>query len=157
MIETATQQRNAPTATLPTIELSRHDLAQLQAWGAAGYPAEACGLLVGKMAKGVTRIVHVAQARNLRGEDSNHRYAIDPIDYLKTERAARKDGFEVVGFWHSHPDHPPVPSSTDLEAAWPGVSYLIVETTATGGGEARSWLFIDGSFRQQPLTLEDLS
>lgn len=137
--------------------ISRRNLGLIEGWAAARHPAEACGLLVGETTDGMTRVVSVAQARNLRAEDSNHRYAIDPLDYLKTERAAREEGLEVVGFWHSHPDHPPVPSSADLEAAWPEVPYLIVETTATGSREVRSWLLIDGGFRQQPLTLEDRS
>jgi len=62
-----------------------------------------------------------------------------PETVLATLRRARERGFELVGYYHSHPDHPAEPSATDRESAWPGVSYLIVPVAAGEAGRARSW------------------
>ena len=109
------------------------------------YPRECCGLLVGRIADGGrTRIIHatfpVENAFEEEGE-RHHRMAIEPLDYARAERLYAAEGLGVVGNYHSHPDHPAVPSQYDLEhlAPWPTMSYVVVSVM---GGEAaglRSW------------------
>ncbi len=95
--------------------------------GEESYPHECCGVLLGQFdgngAKTVSRIVRCGNAR----EDSPHnRYSIDPRELIRIQREGRECGEEIVGFYHSHPDHPAQWSATDLaEAHWFGCSYLI--------------------------------
>jgi proteasome lid subunit RPN8/RPN11 len=99
----------------------------LRQHGEQTYPHECCGVLLGRFeddgAKTVTRVVRCGNTR----EDSPHnRYNIDPKELIRIQREGRERGEEIVGFYHSHPDHPPQWSPTDLaDAHWIGCSYVI--------------------------------
>ena len=134
-VETACTQLGLPAAL-------RHELWQLVE---ASYPFEACGLLLGRV--GDTRIdtVRIYPARNLNRDRPEDRYLLDPRGFLAADQAARAHGLEIVGIWHSHPNSPARPSSTDLDAAWEGYSYLIISTTGSGAEGAvafRSWRLV---------------
>lgn len=138
----------APTAILRLpADLGR----QMSRWAAAGYPYEVCGLLVGRRDGERAEAVRAIRADNLDRERPETRYTLDPDDFLAADREARAGGLDVVGFWHSHPDHPPQPSPTDFGAAWEGYSYLIVATTAAGAGEMRSWRLAGNRFREETI------
>jgi proteasome lid subunit RPN8/RPN11 len=113
--------------------------AQIEALAAAGHPNEVCGLLAGRAVGRRHVIEAVHPARNLNVERARDRYELDPLDQLAAEREARDAGREVLGVWHSHPDHPAVPSETDRAAAWSGWSYLIVSVVEGRAAELRSW------------------
>ena len=123
---------------------------ELADWALRAWPREACGLLIGTQHTGGTRVARVTLARNLE-RDRRDRYEIDPADHLAAQTGARRDGLEVVGAWHSHPNHPAVPSETDRRAAWEGWTYLIVPCAESGSGTPRAWRLEDGSFREQRL------
>jgi proteasome lid subunit RPN8/RPN11 len=72
-------------------------------------------------------------------EERYHRFVITAEDFLASEREARKRGLDVIGFYHSHPDHPAIPSDYDLEHALPGYSYVIVAVTSGTLGDLTSW------------------
>jgi len=118
------------------------------AHGETDYPHEGCGLLVGRDdADGVR---HVEEARPLPNarepEARHHRFLIAPADLVREERRARAGGRDVVGFYHSHPDHPAVPSRHDLEQAWPVYSYVVVSVRGGRADQALAWrLSADGS------------
>lgn len=103
-----------------------------------GHPREVCAVLLGVQLDRSTRVERYVPAANL-AEESRTRYFLDPQDYVAADLAARRNGLEIVGFWHTHPDHPAEPSATDREAAWEGVSYVIQSVTASGTGDLRSW------------------
>ena len=84
-------------------------------------------------------------------ERAHDRFELDPRDLLSADLAARAEGREIVGIWHSHPDHPAEPSETDRLAAWPGWSYLIVQVTAQGAGAMRSWRLVGDRFVEEAL------
>lgn len=113
----------------------------LRRHGEEEYPHESCGVLVGS-ARGDERLVAgVVPCRNLRADSPRNRYHIDPRDLLRIQREVDAQGKEVVGFYHSHPDHPALPSATDLaEAHWPGCSYVITRVAAGRAEETRSFL-----------------
>ncbi len=105
----------------------------IRAHGEREYPRESCGLLLGAGAE-PRRVTDVTPLRNANTEAPERRFALDPREHLGAQREARRRGLEVVGFYHSHPDHPARPSVTDLaEASWPGFSYVI---TAVARGRA---------------------
>lgn len=126
--------------------------AQLGEWVRAGYPHETCGVLVGTVpAPGDAAAVRVEQARNLNTSRAHDRYELDPQDYLKADTRARADGLEIVGIWHSHPDHPARPSETDRAAAWEGYSYVIVAVTADDVADLRSWRLVGEAFEEEEI------
>ena len=94
----------------------------------ATYPNEACGVLLGQFlrdqARHVTQILPVENS--CEAEEQYHRFRITPADYLHAEKEAATQGLEIVGFYHSHPDHPALPSDYDRDHAFPGLSYIVV-------------------------------
>jgi proteasome lid subunit RPN8/RPN11 len=98
----------------------------LRAHGEETYPHECCGVLLGQM-DGDTRIVtSTARAGNTRTDSAHNRYNIDPKDLIRIQREGRDRGEDIVGFYHSHPNHPAQWSKTDFaEAHWFGCSYVI--------------------------------
>ena len=117
----------------------------------ASYPFEACGVMIGHAGRQRVAVEDVFHARNLNVQRPRDRFLLDPEDHLAADRAARARGLDVVGFWHSHPDHPAEPSVTDLEAAWDGYSYLIISTSAAGGNDFRSWRLQGGRFLEEKI------
>jgi proteasome lid subunit RPN8/RPN11 len=110
--------------------------------GEKGFPHEICGLMFGKA--GDTRVVtEVFECGNLNKLKPETRYDMDPKDYLKGEALARQKGLDVVGIFHSHPDHPDKASETDRQAAWPGFSYVIMSIQKGKFASMKSWVLND--------------
>jgi proteasome lid subunit RPN8/RPN11 len=125
---------------------------------AATHPHEACGLLVGTADAGGVRVVRAEQAANVEAERAHDRFTLAPEDWLRIEDAARGEGLDVVGIWHSHPDHPALPSATDRDAAWEGYAYLIVRVEETGVVDWHAWQLDDARrFHEQEIRFEDPS
>lgn len=130
--------------------------AELRDLAGINYPLEACGLLLGHFSDGAVKASRVAQARNLNHDRPHDRYLLDPADFVAADRAARGDGLEIIGIWHTHPNSPAVPSATDLEAAWSGYSYLIVAVSSSGETDMRSWRLEEDRFTEENIQQEDL-
>lgn len=109
------------------LKISRKDYEEIRRHGEETYPYECCGLLLGRVDDAGDRIVaSVARAGNTRTDSAHNRYNIDPRDQIRIQREGRERGEDVIGYYHSHPDHPARWSPTDLaEAHWPGFSYVI--------------------------------
>jgi proteasome lid subunit RPN8/RPN11 len=94
--------------------------------GEETYPYECCGVLLGQMDGDARVVTSIARAGNTRLDSLHNRYNIDPKDLVRIQREGRERGEEIIGFYHSHPDHPAQWSQTDLaEAHWFGCSYVI--------------------------------
>jgi len=124
----------------------------LETWIGGGYPDETCGLLVGRTHLGRTETLRATRAKNLNQARARDRYDLDPADFLAADLAAREAGLEIVGVWHSHPDHPAEPSETDRAAAWEGWSYVIAEVTRSGVRALRSWRLDGQRFVEEPVS-----
>ena len=136
------------------VRLEGEAAAELRRLAAAAYPDEGCGVLVGTLSHGSAEIgvLEVTSGRNLRSDRARDRFELDPGDIVAAERSARQRGLDVVGFWHSHPDHPARPSQVDTGRAWPEYAYIIVATTATGAEDVRAWILDEaGAFAEQPV------
>ncbi len=120
---------------LATIHLNVADLDRIEAAGAAAYPDECCGLLIGHDGgDGAIEIVRVVMSDNVEAGDRRSRFEIDPALLIALGRDLRGAGDRIVGHYHSHPDHPARPSAHDAKRAWqPEMVWLI---TAVIGGEA---------------------
>jgi proteasome lid subunit RPN8/RPN11 len=124
------------------LKLSEEAHAQIAAHGAATYPYEGCGLLLGAATEGLNVVTAVQPLPNVwpEVEERRVRFRIDPNAWRDAELEAALQGLDVVGVFHSHPDHPPVASPRDLAwAAWPGYSYLITAVRQGQPQESRSW------------------
>jgi proteasome lid subunit RPN8/RPN11 len=109
------------------LKLSKKDHDALRQHGEETYPHECCGILLGRFEDDGARVVtSTARAVNTRTDSAHNRYNIDPKDLVRIQREGRNRGEDIVGFYHSHPDHPARWSSTDLaDAHWIGCSYVI--------------------------------
>ena len=110
---------------------------------AATYPDECCGVLIGRISDDSTVVERLLSADNERGDSRHNRYLINPETVLAAHKEARALGLDVVGYYHSHPDHPARPSEFDREHAWPGGSYLIVSVEKGTVADSRSWRLTD--------------
>jgi proteasome lid subunit RPN8/RPN11 len=102
------------------------------------YPEECCGFLLGRE-RPARRVLSIRPARNISTEMRRRRFVIDPLEYMSVERELRNQELELVGIYHSHPDHPAVASEHDQASALPWFSYVIASVSADGTGDIRSW------------------
>jgi len=140
-----------------TVSLGVKDtiLDQIRREGEQAYPAECCGVLAGHphRHKQVVRIIPVANRRT----DDPHRYLISPDDLRRITAELSQSGLDVLGFYHSHPDHPAAPSAFDIEHAWPWYSYLIVRVDRGRAGEVTSWELDDDLRTMRPELIDALT
>jgi len=122
------------------ISISTDSLNEIREHGVKDYPYECCGLLLGHYSAEGKIVRQPYPISNAREESAKrNRFLIEPEELMRGERFAREHKLEVVGFYHSHPDSPAVPSQYDLEHAWPAYSYIIVSTSAERAGDLFSW------------------
>ena len=123
------------------IQLTKEHREEISAHGVRDYPYECCGLLLGSFAAGgVKAIAEIYPISNAREEQAKrNRFLIRPEELMRGERYAEAKGLDIVGFYHSHPDHPAVPSQYDLEHAWPVYSYIVISVSAGATNDLRSW------------------
>ena len=106
------------------MKIDRDAIEAIRAHGAEGYPHEICGIMVGP--RGDRTVTEVKRARNIVVDRARDRYEIDPRDHIRIQREADAAGLDIVGYYHSHPDHPARASVFDTERAWAGYVYVIV-------------------------------
>ncbi len=132
------------TRTPDTLSIPQTLFEEARAHAADTYPAECCGILVGRIEGAVHRVVEIHAAENARDEEHRHnRYLIPPQLVARVLHDASRRGLDVVGYYHSHPDHPCRPSVFDREHAWPNTSYLIYSVFEGEPADAKSWRLLD--------------
>jgi len=135
----------------PAVRLvqAAHDAIRREA--ARAYPHEGCGALLGRAGQ----INETLALANQEQGSPRTRFTVSPADYLATETAADARGLSLLGFWHSHPDHPARPSETDRAYAWPGLLTLVIAVERGAPGELTAWDVpaSDAPFRRLDLTI----
>ena len=133
--------------------ISARHLQTLGRHASMSYPEECCGVLIGRSSDDTTVVERVLSVGNERQDSRHNRFLISPETVLAAHKEARALGLDVVGYYHSHPDHPARPSEFDREHAWPGVSYLIVSVEKGSVADARSWRLADdrGKFDEEKI------
>ncbi len=126
----------------------------VRAHGRETYPHECCGALIGR--EGL--VIATLALPNTTEEGPRRRFLVRPSDYREAERAATDAGAELLGFYHSHPDHPARPSQYDLDHAWPSFSYVIVSIVSGQAADMRSWTLREdrSAFEEQPLAQAEI-
>src|SRR5260370_34879517 len=141
------------------IALAEQHLAEVRQHGERDYPYECCGLLIGHFANGRKVVLETYPISNAREEEAKrNRFLIQPEELLEGERYAREKGMDVIGFYHSHPDCPAVPSQYDLDYAWPTYSYIIVSVNNERAEDLLSWeMEVDRSrFNTEEIAMSDM-
>jgi len=133
------------------VKIRRPAFEAIQAHGAEGYPNEICGIMLGP--QGDRTVTAVRRARNIIVERSRDRYEIDPLDHIRIQREADAAGLDIVGYYHSHPDHPARASVFDTERAWAGYVYVIVSIENGKPVDANAFVADEdgGPFHDEPL------
>lgn len=144
------------------LSISPSAAAAIAAHAAAAYPEECCGMLLAQPAappgapdlparRDPIHIVDVIPAQNLAHANRSSRFILDPRAYIHADREATARGLTLVGCYHTHPDHPAIPSATDVSLAWPDFLYLILRITAHGPAELRAWRYEQAEPRELPI------
>lgn len=142
------------------LKLSKQLRDQINAHGVKSYPFEGCGILLGQVEDGNNIVSAIFQVPNRWAdeEEKRERFLISDRDMLRAELAAAEIGADVIGIFHSHPNHPPIASPRDLAwAAWSGYSYLITEVWDREPGDSRSWQLLDdrSGFVEEMVEIDD--
>jgi proteasome lid subunit RPN8/RPN11 len=142
------------------VKIRRAEADAIASHARAGYPNEVCGVLVGTVRDGTVHVERVVPVTNLEKERPGVRYVIGDEDHIAVQRAVRGEGLDIVGYFHSHPDHPARPSETDRRIAAEGLSDGVVHVVCgvAGGREtvATAWVFRDAgqAFEEEPFDVE---
>jgi proteasome lid subunit RPN8/RPN11 len=138
-----------------TLQISPALLRQIHDHGEGSYPEEGAGLLLGILAGDAKQVTHLLTFPNAREQSARHnRYLLTPQDYLSGEQEAARLGLDVLGVFHSHPDHPNQPSEFDREWAMPWFSYIITSVNDGKAVQSRSWLLSEDRSHFQEENLE---
>lgn len=123
-----------------SLALSREHLSQIARHCQQAYPGEGCGILLGRVQESHKQVLGLLLTSNAREKEAQHnRYRIPPEKLLEAELRAEQENLQVLGYFHSHPDHPARPSQVDREDAWPDYSYLILSIQSGQVIDVRSW------------------
>ena len=128
------------------LSISKELAERIRAHGAETYPHECCGALLGRDNE-PREILGLFPLINRRDDSPQNRFSVTAQDVLDAEKSARQQGLDVVGWYHSHPDHPARPSEYDRDHAWPWYSYIIVSVAQGQPQDMTSWRLNDD--RQQ--------
>lgn len=123
-----------------SLVLTPEQAAQIEREGSLAYPNECCGGILGRDSQQGRIVQRLEPLKNsFDTQERYHRFSVDPRELMQLEKRAADSGLAVLGFYHSHPDHPARPSEYDRERAWPYYSYVIVAIAAGRPGEMTSW------------------
>ena len=139
------------------LKIGREELKQLRAHGEETYPHECCGVLLGETHAGTKTVRAVSRCQNTRTDFPHNRYHIDPAELVRIQREARQNEWDIVGFYHSHPDHPARWSRTDLrDAHWLGCSYVITSVANGTAGQTNSFLLAGNGEEEKQFEDEEM-
>lgn len=137
-----------------TLKIPADILAQVRAHGEAAYPEEGAGFLLGSVAADDRSIISILPAENSREQAARHnRYQLGPEQFRQAEETAARLGLELLGVFHSHPDHPAQPSEFDRQWALPWFSYVITSVEQGRAVDSRSWRLTEdrGAFVEEAI------
>ena len=126
-------------AEMTTINITQDIENTFTSHGEKDYPHECCGFILGHFKDEESFGVEYMAATNVKDENRERRFLIDPLAYQKAEDEADERGLSVISIVHSHPDHPDQPSDFDRDHAWPGFSYIIISVQKGKAKSYRSW------------------
>lgn len=138
------------------IKVKKEHLDRIRKHGEQTYPHECCGFLLGTNQGGMNLLSDLYPAENERADSLHNRYLITPDQYRRADAHARRLKVGIIGYYHSHPDHPAAPSGYDLDhSCWPGESYIIVSVEEGKAAALNSFTKPDYTkFEQEEILIE---
>jgi proteasome lid subunit RPN8/RPN11 len=135
------------------IKIGAGDVGNIHEHAKVTYPEECSGVIVGMNTGEMKVVVDVWRAENTHEDERSRRFLIDPLVYMKLEQQANERDMDVLGIYHSHPDHPAEPSEYDREHAWPNFSYIIASVGSEQVEDMRSWVLKDdrSGYDEEPI------
>ncbi len=143
------------------LKITNAEFEALRKHGEQTYPHECCGVLLGRVEGEERRVEETVRCGNTRDDRPQDRYHIDPRELVRIQRQGHERGLDIVGFYHSHPDHPARWSQTDLaEAHWIGCSYVITSVEQGGAATTNSFALLgateeDKRFEDEPIEVSE--
>jgi proteasome lid subunit RPN8/RPN11 len=142
---------------MSTLHIPKAIFDSIRGHGEDTYPHECCGVLLGHSSPEGWRVDSGVRAGNTRTDSAHNRYQIAPIELVKIQREAHRQGLDIAGFYHSHPDHPAQWSATDFaEAHWIGCSYVITEVADGRARTTNSFLLAGTTEEDKRFELETI-
>ena len=142
------------------LEIASEVLKKIHVHGEKAYPEEGAGFLLGKVDGEWRQVTAILELTNAREDAARHnRYLLTPQDYLRGEQEAERLALDVLGVFHSHPDHPSLPSEFDRQWAMPWFSYVITSVQAGRAAASRSWRLMEdrSQFVEERIEFTDRS
>ena len=141
------------------IRLSKKIVDEIEYHGEQTYPEECCGMMLGFSDQGIHSIESVIPIDNSQSDNRKRRFLITPEQYRHAEQLADKWKMELLGFYHSHPDHPAAPSTFDTDHALPWFSYIIVSVGHGKAAAMTAWLLNEErtQFKERKIMVEPAS
>ncbi len=138
------------------IRISKNHIDQVKEHGEKTYNEECCGAIIGETRNGFKIIHELFEFKNEKDENRARRYLISPEQYMQSEKYADGKKLELLGFYHSHPDHPAKPSQFDTEHALPWFLYLIVSVQKGKAEDLTAWQLKEdrSGFDEQKFQIE---
>ena len=135
------------------IKIGAGDVGNIHDHAKETYPEECSGVIVGMDTGEMKVVVGVWRAENTHEDERSRRFLIDPLIYMKLEQQANERDMDVLGIYHSHPDHPAEPSEYDREHAWPNFSYIIASVNSEQVEDMRSWVLKEdrSGYDEEPI------
>lgn len=121
------------------VRIKENLIRQIEHHGEKTYPEECCGIMLGKNDEGVHAVEQIVELENAQEENRRRRFLISPEQYMKAEKIATEKNLELLGFYHSHPDHPAIPSAFDTEHALPWFAYVITSVEKGKAVRTTAW------------------
>ncbi len=137
------------------MKISKCVVDRIKEHGKRTFPEECCGVLLGKVDGDEKVVRDFLEIENEREDQRQRRFLITPEAYQEADKQARKLGLEILGFYHSHPDHPAQPSQYDLEHAWAWFSYLITSVQKGEAKETTSWVLQEDRLEFEQEIIEE--
>lgn len=139
------------------IRIAKNLAGKIATHGQRTYPEECCGVLLGSNDGEVVQILDVAEFENTQEDNRRRRFFVTPKQYMRAERMASEKGMELLGFYHSHPDHPAIPSEFDRDHALPWFTYIVLAVERGESKVMTAWLLSEARdrFVEKPLSVED--
>lgn len=124
------------------LKVAKGEWEKMTAWAAEAYPNEGCGIMAGLW--NPKRVLKIYKMTNTNTDRSHDRYVLDPKEFEEVQKQIAQEKMDVIGFYHTHPDHPAMPSAFDTNHAWAEYSYIIIAVNQGKVKKARSWALDEG-------------
>ena len=138
------------------LDIDKQVLQSIYLHAEQSYPDECCGFFFGYEKENIRKIIQLKEVINNKEGDKRRRFEINPLDYAKAENYALENKLTLLGVYHSHPEHPAIPSEHDLKQAMPFFSYIIVSVKGSKSVDVRSWQLNEdnGQFEEEEIIQE---